>query len=963
MFEELSRTHPLRLANNKRSKLHFLVNHDVNFKIIDEIEKSLGQKFSSEKRHQLLRRIQEEYKKRPLPYDSYEQWHESKARVAEDDASEQPKRKKRSKAKETAPPLEDFDEQVKKTIVEEVTKETQEEETSQAAEDSSEYETALLSEGESESESGEDLSSEESGDDDNDYEESEFEGETNPDSLYALRKLKQWKSSIDFKSTWARDRFNLKIWGLESVGDSNDHVSASITKQHLNSLTTLLHINILRRNWDLAYKVLCLVVRFDATDLRSLWPLALEILSRKKEQMRASGSMLKLDLVKEQQFLEWLHLSFPVSHTPINLTYSSLGPVYRSATRHYAPLYVITLLWELLVLRNYSKLRDLGDDLILQPPYSIDGVMYYILALGNIAECIHLASCYINFDRNLDTMGENEEIGDLAEDMMLLGSKDTIKSRILNNIKAASKLLGNCHKLKFEYPETLLHGELENLLSVLDDKIDLDLNQQVARELAPFLNKSGFIFKDNQVSVGRGQNVLSGKHLKKLIVGLDKRAGPVRSWIWEWMEVDQDDPGTLVCDFCGERVMKDKTTNRRIVSHLTGHHIDLTTINRYSKSRMGKYQATMAEILSTHDKVPDGSHTQKFVTNSAVVNKETQIVKSEPPRTQRATTSTCRSNYLESQTSQRKGPVDQRGATPLRSETDISGCSNASNTAGASVSAAFGAEGNIGPLNGEATQKNNEEDTNNEREIENADLESAVEENRECAVDDQAYNGAENQNSTSEDHRNFETHESSMNGSQIYNYELQAEMTQEELQVRSSPDFATPRSNGQFIRRYEEFSPNTTIDTQDEVDISRNFHEFALQTQESLMKKPHDAGDLSQDRILSSLHLESFNRSETTAEGQDLSGCKLEKEIEDENVSDTKQTLVKEESDEESERDSEEIYDDARNTFNTSSQENERSPLMDSQHEEGTYSQEDEWKAKDQKAGNGMEMEFDFDFE
>ena len=50
------------------------------------------------------------------------------------------------------------------------------------------------------------------------------------------------------------------------------HKSKSAFRQHINNLTTLLHLQIMKQNWSIAYKIFALLIRFPQVDIRTIWP-------------------------------------------------------------------------------------------------------------------------------------------------------------------------------------------------------------------------------------------------------------------------------------------------------------------------------------------------------------------------------------------------------------------------------------------------------------------------------------------------------------------------------------------------------------------------------------------------------------------------------------------------------------------------------------------------------------------
>lgn len=804
MFEELHRTHPVHLTNDKRNKLYFLLSHEFSFRIIDELEAQVGRKFSTEKRNNILRRLQEEYKKRPIQADSYEQWHSKQQRVGSKQIQDK-SREKRRKVIARDVLTENFDEDVKQLILRELTEEQQkfesENETSIAAVRAgcNESETSNLvgpsssqsssdsdSTSSSEAESGSDLPFDKGFGSDGGLEHSfHFDHEAPEDSNYALQKHYQWKEGSDTLRTWARDRYQIKTRGLELLEENSENVSSSLRKQHLKSLTALLHINILRRNWNLAHKLVCAIVRFDVADLRALWPLAVEVLARKKDEMRIQGSISKLGLLKEQQFLEWLSLSFPVSHNNPNTSYAFQGPVFRSATRRYAPVYVITLLWELLVAQDYSKLRDMVEDLILQPPYSTDGVFYFVLVLCNIAESIHLVSCYINYDINGLYVSEKEDIGDIAEDLMLMSSKDTIKARIVSNLSRSATLLETCRNLNFEYPEELIQDELDNLYSAIRDSA-IDIREVIICKVASYHDKTGYVLLNGKVCDGSGPNILRGKFLKKLVVDANSRTSGFRSWIWEWMRPVEGKRNLSVCDSCGEYILKARTSNKKLEDHLAQHGIFKTTKLRISEARMNLFREAFKEIIAAQD--DDSMDSQSDFTSSNI--------------------QTC-------DFTNRAENID------------------ANNARVADLNAAIRSE-----ISEIVEQLFLLLSHNQESEI---DSSKYSEEERNASADDDSYKEESLDNVRVADEVNSQPNtpqEQEYWPSKAMNTDVapitrgSAKEVETPNAILNKPSEAASSQHYESIRRYDTFSPDSTVDGLVDADISRNFEQFATQTQD-----------------------------------------------------------------------------------------------------------------------------------
>ncbi|CAK7913474.1 hypothetical protein CAAN1_20S00936 [[Candida] anglica] len=246
--------------------------------------------------------------------------------------------------------------------------------------------------------------------------------------------LARFTSSFDESNSWTKTNLLIRTRGLEVLPARS--TPPGFTKYHVNNLKNLLHINILRRNWQMAYKVFCLLVRLPNVDIRSVWPLGVEIL---RQQQKLNGKN-QPTMYKDDRFFDWLASFFIISRSAGNQTRMISAPIWRSGSRTHTPLYIIMSLWSLLVRQEYSKLNDRLEELLLEPPFNTDGVFFFISALCKLSECIELIR-----------QGAN-------------GFKDTI----VNNCNFVEKQLEQCKELHFAYPRDLIHNELKSVLAQLD---------------------------------------------------------------------------------------------------------------------------------------------------------------------------------------------------------------------------------------------------------------------------------------------------------------------------------------------------------------------------------------------------------------------------------------------------------------------------------------------------------------
>lgn len=537
MFEDIVRHSKYRQAGLKRSRYERLVDILVRKNLLLEVERRRGSEMDTGSRNELLRRASEIIKNRPLPEETYEVWHSGKLGesplvdelIAEAGAIE--KHESNNDNNED----QDIDED-------------ESDESSDESSDSldSEY---LLSDHEQE-----DTSLIEEEDD-----------EVHPDTRYAARKLKKWNSLTDTTRSWAKDRYILTSAGMEFPGLYDER--KSVVNSHISNLLNLLHINILYKRWDQAYRAFGLLLRFELVDLRAIWPLGLEILSRRKEEMIKNKTGSKLELMKCRRFLEWLELVYPVLPSVVLTTQSRVGPVFRAGSRRHAPAFVAAGLWQLLVDKSYNKLRETLDELLLVPPYSIDGGFFYIKALCCLCENVQLADLYVNFDAR--GFPEDVDIGDLADDMLLLGSKDAIQARVLSNISQIEDLIASCESLGFAYAKWDFDAQMKMVKGYLEGSTTSLVKPSTAPEEVS--SKLGFSFLHGKAEQApMGPHTIPEKHLHKFAT-VNFRT----SWVWNWFSKDG---GVVRCLKCFKEVKRDaRSSTKSLLRHLKHHGISEDT--------------------------------------------------------------------------------------------------------------------------------------------------------------------------------------------------------------------------------------------------------------------------------------------------------------------------------------------------------------------------------------------------
>ncbi|ODV97442.1 hypothetical protein PACTADRAFT_84600 [Pachysolen tannophilus NRRL Y-2460] len=278
----------------------------------------------------------------------------------------------------------------------------------------------------------------------------------------------------------------------------NEHVS--FTRYHINLIKTIMHLSILHQNWERAYKCFSILIRFKKIDIRSIWPIGLEILKRLEEDffkkifinslsfkindyqlrfltfiktkpiLNSSLDILNQDLIDQLieknnkststdlRFLIWLKNFFSVSNKNKNLFSQShykksySAPIWRSGSKTHTPLYVQTLIWNIILKLDFKASNDILSELLLEPPYNNDGTFYYAQGLVKHMEAYHLSQEII--------LNKNKDVEKFLE----------IKKLVLKSFENYEK----SKKFDFEIPERLIKNDLLAILYKIGLIIDED---------------------------------------------------------------------------------------------------------------------------------------------------------------------------------------------------------------------------------------------------------------------------------------------------------------------------------------------------------------------------------------------------------------------------------------------------------------------------------------------------------
>lgn len=304
---------------------------------------------------------------------------------------------------------------------------------------------------------------------------------------------KQSKKTVqpnDSKNDWAHKQFVIRAQGLETLPSFYSDSRSSFLNSHITRINSLLHLSVLRRNWSSAYKCFALLIRMPYMDLRTIWPLGLEILKRVSEEkfsalcnpeqlgkldspkMRLLAIVRNIDTVNQikqmaqislpeeelkqlvsqhcQQpessnplrFLQWLHTIYGVGKEVSFVheyeltdegvsrkTQSYRAPVWRSGSKVHTPLYITTMILHMVMSGQLQEVEDLISEMTLEPPYNLDGWFYYLRGVNRLFEA---------------KIASRETSAELAE--------------------SAMPFFVQCKEFGFDYPEKVVAKEIEKIV-------------------------------------------------------------------------------------------------------------------------------------------------------------------------------------------------------------------------------------------------------------------------------------------------------------------------------------------------------------------------------------------------------------------------------------------------------------------------------------------------------------------
>lgn len=268
--------------------------------------------------------------------------------------------------------------------------------------------------------------------------------------------------------------FNLKVdlmsLGLEVLPHNKTYINAKASLLYRDSryssvysriLTNLMFTSMFRRRWKIAYRCFSLLIRMKRTDLLSLWPIGVEILTKlieekfKSKHPNANDSNLKTFFnsdeemnseqlpVKDEMFLNWIRNYYVISKLDRNPTKTFTAFPYKTGSKKVSPIYYHCLIWILLLKLKFKEVHELIDECLSKEPFLHDGMFYFLKGYTFQLEATILAK----------------------------KKNDTFKTKIEALMIEANKLFIEAKLKNCNFPERLLTKEMNLVTSKITEDI------------------------------------------------------------------------------------------------------------------------------------------------------------------------------------------------------------------------------------------------------------------------------------------------------------------------------------------------------------------------------------------------------------------------------------------------------------------------------------------------------------
>ncbi|KAG0653538.1 hypothetical protein C6P45_003844 [Maudiozyma exigua] len=265
------------------------------------------------------------------------------------------------------------------------------------------------------------------------------------------------------------EQFQNRIDGYEIIESSKKTTVHNIDLKVIQTLTELLHLNIIRKKWNTAYSIFSRMIRIPLVDIRSIWNLGVEIMSH------ANYSSEKPNQPMVLEFLEWMTKVYSSRAKYIEGINHKLAPVFRSGSKDHTAIYVTTFLWRSLhfatkqALENhdndsYEDVDDMNqisllqslieriDDILIIPTYMEESEVWFIQAMCHLVKTEYLTKRYSMGSENGGSINKNIHRNGITSS---INSTERCLKECLNRNNASHGI-----QYQFEFPDRYIRRQL-----------------------------------------------------------------------------------------------------------------------------------------------------------------------------------------------------------------------------------------------------------------------------------------------------------------------------------------------------------------------------------------------------------------------------------------------------------------------------------------------------------------------
>ncbi|CAB4255553.1 similar to Saccharomyces cerevisiae YML043C RRN11 Component of the core factor (CF) rDNA transcription factor complex [Maudiozyma barnettii] len=265
------------------------------------------------------------------------------------------------------------------------------------------------------------------------------------------------------------ETFQNQVDGYELLKKRKSTIVKNVDLKVIETLIQLLHVNIIRRKWNIAYRVFAQLVRIPSVDIRSIWNLGVEIMSHAQENNDPEQKMTL-------EFLEWMTKVYSSRAKYIEGINHKLAPMFRSSSKDHTAAYVTTLLWRSLYVAaahtldndhytdDTNKTSDAAlqtliekiDDMLIIPTYMEESEIWFVQAMCHVVKTDYLT-------RQMSV----ERVGSI---------NDIRRNDVTAAIKTAERCLQECLErtagdtVQFAFPDRYIRRQLRQLEQRISNK-------------------------------------------------------------------------------------------------------------------------------------------------------------------------------------------------------------------------------------------------------------------------------------------------------------------------------------------------------------------------------------------------------------------------------------------------------------------------------------------------------------